>query len=84
MYAKDQPLQGKVGEAIEINVEMSGDRSQYVIRLDFDPQFFRFTMINGVLSIIPTKPGLGSFRYVVINRTTLLFSTYEIPVDVQP
>jgi len=82
--AQAMTLQGKVGEPIEINLEMSGDRSQYLIQEDFDNQRFRSTMINNVLSIIPIKPGQGSFRYVVIDKKTLLFSTYEVPVDVQP
>lgn len=84
--AQPKIIQSKVGESIEVDIEMSPgvDKSQYPIRLEFDHQQFRSTKINDVITIIPTKLGQGQFRYVVIDKKTLLFSTYDVPVDVQP
>ncbi len=86
LNTKTSTLQGKVGEPFEVNVELpSGtDKSHYLIRGDYDHQRFRSTLINNILTITPTKPGQWSFRYVLIDKKTLLFSTYEVPVDVQP
>jgi hypothetical protein len=86
LSAKTLPWKGKVGEPIEVNVELptGTDKSHYLIRVDYDHLRFRSVMVNNVLTVTPTKSGLGSFRYVLIDNRTLLFTTYEVPVDIQP
>jgi hypothetical protein len=86
LSAKAAPLRGKVGEPIEINVEMPAGavKSNYLIQEHFDNERFRSTKINGLLSIIPTKPGQGAFSYMIIDKNTLLFSIYEFVINVQP
>jgi len=81
-----EPLQGQVGKPIEIRVEMpSGtDPGRYLLKEDYDRTQFNTTWNNQFWTLTPMKVGLAKFKYIIVDKKTLLRYSYEVSIGVQP
>ena len=79
------PIQGRVEQAIEISVEMpqGGGLDGYIFKCINDDSMFQCIWNNKYWTLTPLKIGSGKFKYVVIDKQTLLSYAYEVGIDVQ-
>jgi len=80
------PIQGHVDQAIEVIVEMpqGGNPSGYIFKCINDDSMFKCTWNNKFWTLTPLKAGFGKFKYIVIDKQTLLSHAYEVGIDIQP
>jgi hypothetical protein len=81
-----QPLLGHVGQPIEINVKTQAQNVAQGILLKevFDHKQMQVRKVANGWVITPKVQGICNFRYVIIDSSTMLFSAYDISIEVQP
>jgi hypothetical protein len=80
------PIQGRVDQAIEIKVEMplGSDSGGYLFKCINDDSMFKCSWNNKYWTLTPLKAGIGKFKYLIVDKQTLLSYAYEVGIDVQP